>query len=135
MRFDEILAAYWLEGRTLVAVVGAGGAVALRLDLYHCDDAKRCRDGVEYLLDIAVPGERLRVERDLVERLGDSFSADVLAAEIVGDELRLLVDYSFYGSKTQLVGQIVLSGGEADVVEHPPALVQDAPVPGAGGRG
>ncbi|WP_182084200.1 hypothetical protein [Aureimonas sp. ME7] len=124
MSFLALSDGYGLEGRTLFELMASANTVTLRFDLYHCDDERRCEDGMEYLLDITVPPERFRIVDGAGERLRGDFSADILQVEIRGGEMRLLADCSFYDPpKGRDVVLLALAGGEADVTEHPPAKV------------
>src|SRR5690606_2219092 len=95
LSFSEMLRTYRLKGRTLLALLQKGDDITLRFDLYHCDDPDRCEDGIEYLLDVAVSREQFRILDGAGECLHEKFSADLLAAEISGNELRLVADCTF----------------------------------------
>ncbi|MGR4897354.1 hypothetical protein ACIPR8_19060 [Stenotrophomonas sp. LARHCG68] len=55
LSFREMLSTYRLNDRTLLALVEKKNIIALRFDLYHNDDPGRCRDEMEYLLDVGMP--------------------------------------------------------------------------------
>lgn len=123
MTFQEMLEAYWIEHRTLFGFECGGGSVTLRFDLYHCDDERRLAAGTEYLLDVTIAESRFRVIDGPVERLREPFSADILAAELEGDKLRIVADCSFYASRGHDIVRFLLLGGTATVTEHPPNQV------------
>lgn len=124
LSFYALLTTYRLKGRTLFALVEKGDAITLHFDLFHCDDPVRNRDGTEYRLDVTIKRENFRMHNDGEEPLRDNFSADVLDAEIVGDELRLVADGTFYGSKKQHIIEIVLIGNRVELCEYSPAPVK-----------
>ncbi|TKT75806.1 hypothetical protein [Aquamicrobium sp. LC103] len=127
MSFDEMFRAYRLEGRTLVALFEKRDVITLRFDLYHSDDPERCRDGMEYLLDVAVHREQFRIADGARERLRETFSADILRAELADDELRLVADCSFYAAKDRGVVEIALTGSVVALKEHSPTKWPRAP--------
>lgn len=120
LSFSEMLRTYRLKGRSLLALLEKGDDITLRFDLYHCDDPDRCESGIEYLLDVSVYREQFRIVDGAGERLHEKFSADILAAEISGNEFRLIADCTFYVSKDHDVVTIALTGGKAALKEYPP---------------
>ncbi|OIS94271.1 hypothetical protein [Brucella cytisi] len=121
MSFDEMLRAYRLEGRTLVALFETAEVMKLRFDLYNGDDPQRYKDGMVYLLDVSVRHEQFRIADGAGARLHETFSADILRAELAGDELRLVADCSFYATKDRDVITIELTGDTVELKEYPPS--------------
>ena len=90
MRFVERLQTYRIQDSTQFGWIETNETATLSFDLYRCDDDERCRDDMEYLLDVSVPRERLMIIEGAGERLHGSFSAAILTADLYGDALRLL---------------------------------------------
>lgn len=94
MRMDasELTARFALFGRGFDGLSDAGGTIMLRLDLYHCDDPDRNRDGWVYPLTITAPRDAVTV--DPVELIGmvENVWGDIdVAGDADATELDLLV--------------------------------------------
>jgi len=120
LSFRELLRSYPLEGRTLIAFVEKGDAVTLRFDLYHCDDSRRCKEGMKYLFDVSSCRENIRILGGREHCMHGSFSADILTSKITDGELRLVADCSYYEPKERDLITIVFSGDEVRIKEHLP---------------
>lgn len=121
LSFREMLSTYRLNDRTLFALVEKKNIITLRFDLYHNDDPGRCRDEMEYLLDVAVHRKQFRIADGSAERLHEPFSADILRAERADGVLRLVADCSFYATKDRDVITIELTGDTVGLKEYPPS--------------
>ena len=121
LNFDEILRAYQLTTRTLVAVFEKDDAITLRFDLYNNDDPIRCQEGMAYLLDVTVQRKQFRIDVGTTKLLHETFSGDILLAEPVDGVLCLVADCSFYSTKERDVIEITLTYNMVEIKEHPPA--------------